>query len=256
MAPTARLYSWGARALFLGEALALTPHRNAVGVLAVGLEAPFALALDPLDADAGHRRCRVALIPPNTLHHLSATTGVMAFLYVDARSSDLARLRGLSRAPGPRADFDLEGEAELISRLTRLAAGESTWGETRAYLETLLSGRDGRARDARVKAALDRLHADPSARPSLAELARAAGLSTSRFIHLFKTATGVPLRRYKLWIAMGAAMRAMVRGDTLTTAALDAGFSSSAHFSATFREMFGMEPSRLAAGRLETPAPT
>jgi AraC-like DNA-binding protein len=62
--------------------------------------------------------------------------------------------------------------------------------------------------------------------------------------------TGVPLRRYKLWIGMGAAMRAIARDDSLTTAALEAGFSSSAHFSAAFREMFGLEPSRFARGRL------
>jgi AraC-like DNA-binding protein len=92
-------------------------------------------------------------------------------------------------------------------------------------------------------------------RPSLADLARQVRLSESRLLHLFKATTGVPLRRYKIWIAMGAATRAVGRGANLTTAALDAGFSSSAHFSATFREMFGLEPSRLARGRL-VPVPT
>ncbi|WP_332770702.1 AraC family transcriptional regulator [Phenylobacterium sp.] len=250
MAPSARLYSWGARALFLGEALGLTPHRNAVAVLALGLEAPFDVAVDPADPAAGHRRCRAALIPPNTLHHLAATTGTMAFLYVDARSPDLARLQGLVRDPGARVGFDLDGEAELIARLAGLARGEADWAATRPGLDVLLSGLGARPKDPRVRRALDLLHADPAARPSLEALARQAGLSTSRFIHLFKAATGVPLRRYKLWIAMGAAMRAIVAGETLTNAALDAGFSSSAHFSAAFREMFGMEPSRLSGGRL------
>lgn len=249
MATPARLYSWGARALFIGEALGLSAHRNAVAVLALGLDAPFALDHDPLDPGAGRRPCRSALIAPNTLHHLSATSGRMAFLYVDARSPDLARLRSLARAPGDRADFDLEDEAGLVAGLARLAAGDATWGETRPWLDALLSGPRA-PRDPRIRQALDRLHADPAARPSLAALAEGAGLSTSRFIHLFKAATGVPLRRYKLWIAMGAAMRAVVNGETLTNAALDAGFASSAHFSAAFRQMFGMEPSRLAAGRL------
>lgn len=250
MAPSARLYSWGARALFLGEALGLTPHRNAVAVLALGLEAPFDVAVDPADPAAGHRRCRAALIPPNTLHHLAATTGTMAFLYVDARSPDLARLQGLVRDPGARVGFDLDGEADLIARLAGLARGEADWAATRPCLDALLSASGARPKDPRVRQALDLLHADPAARPSLETLARQAGLSTSRFIHLFKAATGVPLRRYKLWIAMGAAMRAIVAGETLTNAALDAGFSSSAHFSAAFREMFGMEPSRLSGGRL------
>lgn len=37
---------------------------------------------------------------------------------------------------------------------------------------------------------------------------------------------------------------------SLEVLARQAGFSSSAHFSAAFREMFGMEPSRLSGGRL------
>lgn len=246
--PGARLFSWGARALYLGQAMNLSPHRNAVGVLAVGVDRPFLVARDAERPEAGYRACRSAIIPPNTLHHLRAV-GTMAFLYLDARSPDLARLRARAAERTPPADFDIEGEEALIARLTDLASGELPWSDARAHLDGLLRG-DRPATDGRVKHALALLHADPSARPSLDALAAAAGLSTSRFIHLFKAATGVPLRRYKIWLAMGAAMRAIGRGETLTTAALDAGFASSAHFSAAFREMFGMEPSRLAKGRL------
>ena len=56
-------------------------------------------------------------------------------------------------------------------------------------------------------------------------------------------------------LAMGAAARAIAGDENLTTAALDAGFPSSAHFGASCREMFGMEPSRFAKGRLVLGAP-
>ena len=84
----------------------------------------------------------------------------------------------------------------------------------------------------------------------LETLAARVGLSGSRLRHLFKDATGVPLRRYRLWVAMRAALQTVARGETLTSAAMDGGFASSAHFSAAFRDMFGMEPSRLARGRM------
>jgi methylphosphotriester-DNA--protein-cysteine methyltransferase len=45
---------------------------------------------------------------------------------------------------------------------------------------------------------------------------------------------------------MGVALRSMAKGASLTDAAYEGGFGSSAHFSSAFREMFGMEPSRLA----------
>src|SRR5262245_31154715 len=68
---TSQLYSWGARALFIGSAFGLSPHRNAVAVVAVGLEAPFELSWDAHAASQSrlYRRCRSALIPPNTLQH-------------------------------------------------------------------------------------------------------------------------------------------------------------------------------------------
>ncbi|UWU88615.1 AraC family transcriptional regulator [Bradyrhizobium yuanmingense] len=87
----------------------------------------------------------------------------------------------------------------------------------------------------------------PSGSHTLAELGRRAGLSSSRFLHLFKDVTGVPLRRYRIWSRIGAAARAVAQGQSLTEAAHDAGFSSSAHFSTAFRDMFGMMPSELFA---------
>lgn len=239
----ARLFSWGARALYLGPALNLSPHRNAVAVLALGLTDPFRLARDAEDLGQGYEAHRSALIAPGALHHLIAD-GPMAFLYLDARSHDLRNIRARCARAGLGVDFDMEGDAPLASRLSALARGSASWADMRAHLDILLRP-ERSAVDDRIRQALARMHAAPSARPSLSELAAAAGLSTSRFIHLFKAATGVPLRRYKMWLAVGAAMRELSAGANLTQAALEAGFSSSAHFSSAFREMFGMEPSRL-----------
>ena len=86
---------------------------------------------------------------------------------------------------------------------------------------------------------------EPHRAHRLAELAEQAGLSASRFLHLFKSETGVPLRRYRIWNRMGAAVRACGEGSSLTEAAHAAGFASSAQFSSAFRDMFGMMPSDL-----------
>lgn len=234
------LYSWGARALFIGPAFGLSPHRNAVAVVALGLDAQFEISWN---AGAYHR-CRSALIPPNTLLHLRATSGAMAFLYVDAVSNDYARLR---------THFDLQCEQFLIECLDRLrSGGVARWRETRVQLEALLNGGDAPTADERIVEAIRCIHESPGTRLPLAELARRARLSPSRFTALFKDATGVPVRRYKLWVAMGAAVRSMQQGASLTEASIGAGFSSSAHFSSAYREMFGMEPSRLV--RLLSPA--
>jgi AraC-like DNA-binding protein len=114
----------------------------------------------------------------------------------------------------------------------------------------------GRApgKTARIVEATKCMRNAPDRSHRLAELARRAGLSPSRFLHLFKAETGVPLRRYRIWNRIGAASRAIAQGQSLTEAAHGADFASSAHFSAAFRDMFGMTPSNLfAALRADVP---
>lgn len=239
----AQLYSWGARALYLGPALNLSAHRNAVACVALGLDATFGVANDPDDAAAGYRRCRSVLIPPNTLHHLAGMRGTMAFLYVDACSLDLQRLQQAASTITTRAAFDSSIEADLLELLRALRSQHTAWPAVRRELSRFLGAEVDI--DARVRTVLDLLHADIGAKPGLARLASQVHLSESRLRRLFKAATGVPLSRYRLWIAMSAAMRRIAAGETLTAAALDTGFASSAHFSAAYREMFGLEPSRM-----------
>jgi AraC-like DNA-binding protein len=247
----AQLYSWGARALFIGPAFGLSPHRNAVAVVAIGLQAPFELAWNTRD----YRRCRSALIPPNTLQHFRETSGALAFLYVDAVSNDYTQLRACAATRGDRSHLDLQCEPLLLDCLNRLRIGGAAhWRDVRAELEELLKGGAAQTADERIVRALQIIHEDPATRLSLATLARHAKLSPSRFTALFRQTTGVPVRRYKLWVAMGAAVRSMQRGASLTEASMDAGFSSPAHFSSAYRQMFGMEPSRLAT-LLPTAAP-
>ena len=81
---------------------------------------------------------------------------------------------------------------------------------------------------------------------SLADAARLVGLSTGRARHLFVEQTGLPFRTWLLWLRLQKAIEGYAQGMTLTDAAIDAGFSDSAHFSRTFRSMFGITADSLA----------
>ena|SRR5215831_5983914 len=249
-------FAFGARCLFIGPSFGLSPHRNAVAVLALGIDAPFQLTENP-DDDASawrYRTCRSALIPPNTLHHLASPSGHMAFLYVDALSIDYVRLRSYAKIRGRHADFNLTCESQFIDWCHRLRSDPRlAWREVKPQLEELLRVNAHRALDKRIVNAIQSIHELPGKSKSLDALAKHAGLSNSRFLHLFKQTTGVPLRRYRLWAAMNATVRSMLKGTSLTRACIDAGFASSSHFSAAYREMFGMEPSRLLS--ITRPAP-
>jgi AraC-like DNA-binding protein len=83
---------------------------------------------------------------------------------------------------------------------------------------------------------------------SLAQAARVAHLSPSRFRHLFVSQTGISFRAYLLWARVSAAMGAGMAGMSWTEAAQAWGFADSAHLSRTCRRMFGIAPSMLIRG--------
>jgi AraC-like DNA-binding protein len=244
-----KLFVWGARTLFLGQALGLSAHRNAVAVLCAGIDGPFEVASDPKQPAAGYMTCRTALIPANTLHHLRCGDGTMAFLYVDARSDDFRRLNAAMELTRNSVGLKLATEVAYLDRLGELRDG-APWREARIAIATTLGLGAATREDKRIAATLRALREQPGEPHPLDEVAERVRLSPSRFLHLFKAVTGVPFRRYKMWLRMGAAIRRMSAGLPLTEAALAAGFSSSSHFSSAFREMFGLPPSQLAASHL------
>jgi hypothetical protein len=56
--------------------------------------------------------------------------------------------------------------------------------------------------DPRIAAAARRIRQDAAAAISSGELAAAARLSESRFLHLFRDELGTSLRRYRLWVRL------------------------------------------------------
>ena len=264
------------RALYVGPGLDLAPHRNATATVAMALEAPFALGAD---ANGRHEDYRAVLIPPGTLHHLQAR-GPMPFLYLDPASDDLAHLRMPERIEWPAmaeaAAEDAIGwalqavgvPARPVVRLHRTLVRQIICPEPdRRTLRS--AGREPRSRgvlrmqrggerkspsqeldrDFRI-AVLAALDAAPQNFASIDDAATHAGLSASRFGHVFREELGLPFRRYRIWRRMAVVAAALRAGRSMTDAAYDAGFASSAHFSATFREMFGLPPSALV--RLRT----
>jgi AraC-like DNA-binding protein len=213
----------------------------------MGLDGPLELAKDVRDPGAGFHRCRTALIESNQLHYMRISGMECAFLYVDALSRDLESLRRGCRQLGPALCVDLDGEDDLIALIAGMDRSPEGWRTASASLAAALGFGSSRS-DERVASAVDSLLSAPALDSDTAALAARAGLSVSRFQHLFKESTGVPMRRFRLWARMRHAIAMAVAGATITHASLDAGFSSPAHFASAFREMFGMAPTQLLAG--------
>jgi AraC-like DNA-binding protein len=99
--------------------------------------------------------------------------------------------------------------------------------------------------DERILRAIAYINHHLSATLTLEEVAAEACLSPSRFRHLFVEQTGTALRPYVLWRRFLRAWEFVLRGESLSTAAHEAGFADAAHLSRTSNRMFGFPPSAL-----------
>jgi AraC-like DNA-binding protein len=95
------------------------------------------------------------------------------------------------------------------------------------------------ATDPRLQTVLAAVRASMHSRQYLARLVH---LSPTRFSHWFVEQTGSPLRSYRKWSRLVAALQEIAAGRSLTEAAHAAGFADAAHFSRTFRNLFGLDP--------------
>lgn len=84
--------------------------------------------------------------------------------------------------------------------------------------------------------------------PSLATLARHAGLSAFHFHRVFKTATGVTPKAYAAAQRAQRVRGALARGERVTDALFAAGYNSSGRFYEQSNAVLGMTPSTYRAG--------
>jgi AraC family transcriptional regulator of adaptative response/methylated-DNA-[protein]-cysteine methyltransferase len=88
--------------------------------------------------------------------------------------------------------------------------------------------------------------------PSLAALARDAGLSAWHFHRVFKSATGVTPKEYAAAHRGRRARAALENGRSVTDAIYEAGFASSGRFYEASDGMLGMTPTQYRAGGAAT----
>jgi AraC-like DNA-binding protein len=220
---------------YVGPGGCSTRHSHHAVQLAVSFGARFELTM--LD-----RRvlARAALIPSEEPHAFE--TGGARIFYA------LVEPHGASGAALARCAHELRGLdlAEVVSLGTEPAGDQVS---LEAYADELIGSltprSPSRPLSPYVVAALEYLDAALQGRPRLDEAARAAHISPSRLTHLFSQQVGIPFRRFVVWLRLRRAAEHAWSSQTLTEAAVAAGFSDMAHLSRVCRSMFGVSPSAL-----------
>src|SRR5262245_30591336 len=238
--------AWPAALIVWGQGFAAAAHRHHCVQVVVALRGSVCVRGGRV---AAWKRCKAALVRTDAVHQLDGRGSVVLIGFIDAESEMGAGLTDrINRSGG-----DVVCLPARVAARWRAALGSSpTDVRIEHWLTTYLGRRRRRAPviDTRIQRVLTHLRGERTAFDdlSLNALAAIAGLSRSRFMHLFTEAIGVPLRPYVLWLRLQRAACDLMNGATVTTAAHRAGFSDAAHLTRTFRRMFGVTPSDLGLG--------
>ncbi|MEQ1439755.1 AraC family transcriptional regulator [Fontimonas sp. SYSU GA230001] len=244
--PNARLYVWDDRFLWLSRDFkGSMTRRYAANVVLALTDKPFLLRLPRKSA----LPCWAALCSPRALRCIDATDTPFLSLNLDPDCNDarlldtVAQGRPVTTLP---TDFCLRHRPELLKLLDGEMHALAARAAGNLIVYTLAGPAPVRHVDARVQDLLCYLRQHQLVDIDLTELAQRYGLSPSRLAHLFTEQVGLPMSQFLLWMKMRQAVAMIQGGRSLTEIAQACGFSDSSHLTRTFKNFYGIQPSRLA----------
>lgn len=240
-----RLCIWRTHGLFVGRLPEFGLRRQAAAAICVCLEGEFEISRD----EQNWRPCRTALTAPLTDHAIRFHDNVCALIFLDPISPAFNHLLASNGSRGEQGIYvGLAEETYLLDFLSRVSSAAHD-AELKSLLDNFLPMAPHAAQPLRVdkriqKVALS-IMTDTQRNIPVEELAATHAMSVSSLEHLFKQQIGIPLRMFRAWFRLKAAVLFVQQGLSLTEAALRAGFFDSAHFTRAFKDTFGLPPSEI-----------
>lgn len=230
--------------IYAGKDVQSQPHRHHFVVLVLSLGAPFRILHGQDKADL----CRVALLPQDTSYRLSTSQDDFTlFAHFDPYSKE-----GLLISPEKNQVQVLRFE-DFLPLLPQVQewldeandAPLATESLLRELAKVVASTRSKpREIDSRIVQVIESVVAIGPRRINLRMASDTAFLSPTRFSHLFKQETGVSFRKFIQHRKLVTALQSLHQGRSLAEVAMGGGFADQPHFIRTFRNSFGIRPSK------------
>ena len=244
--------AWDGGCLLIGKALRVVPkHSHQAIQIVFGYAGPVYLR----GADVGEwTQYPLAVIPSRQPHSLDATAStynVVIFVEPETRAgktlTELYLQDGIAWIDDSRV---LRDAAEVFAVWLARAGDDSVIAAAQRVIDALTgSAAPSVVTDERIIRAVAYINANLRGTITLDAVAAHVFLSPGRFRHLFVEQTGMGLRPYVLWRRFLRAWELLADGESVSTAAHEAGFADSAHFARTSRQTFGFPPSLLEVGK-------
>ena len=238
---------WQEQAFFLGNASTTSFHASPAIKIVIALDGEFILQTTE---NGAWQNFKSAIIAPGQSHAIDGQNKRLALIVLVPEAKVAQPLIPiLSRKNIYRIPVGVVQNFLPIFKEFEQMSVENVESEKicRKMLKKIKNGEEllSAALDKRISQSIERLRTGTGNHVSVGEIAANAALSESRFSHLFTEQVGVSVRRYQLWIRLRDAIHMLANGTSLTDTAHEAGFSDSAHFTRTFRQMLGIAPSAL-----------
>jgi AraC-like DNA-binding protein len=222
------------------------PRRRCSGAFHVYVAIKGGLRLAP---EGEHESCgELVVAPPYLAHTITSDHRSVICVTLEPETVRVGVMEELAqRLSGP-------DQASFVDRIRAAYARLRSCGfedditsaafDRMFFAEALLA----RVLDSRVRRAIAQIVRFSGEPVTAAGCAAAAGLSQSRFLHLFKEETGISFRSFRAWKRARHLLHYANQDLNLAHLAQDIGYPDSTHFSHSIRRFYGLKPRAIFSG--------
>ena len=243
-----KLYIWVNQMLYLGiSPVPYQEHAIVSDKLIISLEGAMEITLDTGDKITS-RTCLLQAGINFEKANINTNNAVMAIYYIAPITQDFCALESIMSYAKNGMHYDHPEEDVLIASLLEIRNTSIKPEKALIMLRNLivqphLENHKFREFDERIVEVIKQIKTTVSENISLKKFAEDVYLSESRLEKLFKDQIGIPITKYRLKYRVYIGIIHLALGQSITNAALAAGFASSSHFSKSFRAINGIPPS-------------
>ena len=181
--------------------------------------------------------CKGICIPSGVTHKIDTCENqVLVFLY-DNTTNVAKQIQKVK-------DIDDDTCRDILSLYDEfeISSNEADYSKIEMHIlkQFGLEALNGSVTDDRIIAAMKYIRKNGNSEMTCKSVADAVFLSESRFSHLFREQVGMTFAAYLIYQRILRVYADVIRGKTVTEAAIEAGFSSSAYFADVNRRVFGI----------------
>lgn len=213
-------------------------HRHSAAHIMISLEGVLEVVLSEKTV-----RCEGILIPSG-LPHTANSYGKQVLVFLFDNTTDVSGQIDTIRT------ITNDDVMKIRKAFRDLGSGDRFPSDYKAFIRSVFAQSGiceaGTAiTDTRILNALAYIRSGLRETITRTEVAAHVCLSPGRFSHLFREQVGMTFAAYLVYRRVIQTYTDIINGNSVTEAALDAGFSSSAHFAEVNKRMFGLSASAI-----------